>query len=237
MSWAAVAGAAIGVVGGAMNSSDGSTQTVKNEIDPRIGQYLYGASGSGGLLNQVNNLTQQQYGQGGLNPMQTAGLEMQRQVLTDPQYTKGYGEMRSLGSGLLNQGVAGNPFTGGRMAMPQMQQPQMPPMQQAPNQQAGGAGGLVTQGPHSLSLGNINANTVTGPGMNAPIQTSNLGMSPVSAAFQPITQQNGAAPQASLTQDDIRAWMGQQRAQIDARIAEQNPPRNEFMEDLRGGGY
>src|SRR5665648_26717 len=68
----------------------------------------------GGLLGDVNNLSKQQLGQGGLNPMQSAGLEMQRQTLIDPRYSQGYEQMRSMGSGLMGAGVAGNPFTSGQ---------------------------------------------------------------------------------------------------------------------------
>ena len=116
MSWAAVAGATIGVVGGALGSKDQGQQTVKQEIDPRIAQYLYGLNGSGGLLGSVEDLRGQQAQQGGLNGLQTAGLEMQRQALMDPRFTQGYDQMRNLGAGLLSQGVAGNPFSRGLMA-------------------------------------------------------------------------------------------------------------------------
>lgn len=137
MSWVAVGGLAVGAVGGALSGGKGgagsASTTSQNTIDPRIASYLYGGSGGGGLLNNVNSLYSQQFGQGGLNPMQNAGLEMQRQAFMDPRYTQGYGQMRNLGGNLLNQGVAGNPFTGGGMAFgnPSMSQ-------------AGGAGGLVS---------------------------------------------------------------------------------------------
>lgn len=122
MSWASVAGAAIGVVGGAMTKGSSSSSS-QNQIDPSLQPYLYGP---GGLIGNVNNLYQQQNAQGGLNPLQTAGLEMQRQTLMNPAYTQGFDQMRSLGSSLLGGGVAGNPF--GNTMGPQ--QTTMPPMPQ-----------------------------------------------------------------------------------------------------------
>jgi len=145
MSWAAVAGAAVGVVGGALNNKSGSTQTVQNSIDPRIAQYLYGINGNGGLLGDVSALGHAQLAQGGLNPMQIAGLEAQRQALVDPRYLSGFEQMRHLGGGLLGHGVAGNPFTGAQQAQgmlpaPQQQAPvQQPPVQQPPASFSGAA--------------------------------------------------------------------------------------------------
>jgi len=161
MSWAAVAGAAIGVVGGAMNGSNSSSQTTQQTIDPRIANLLYG-SGSGGLLGGVNNLYQQQASQGGLNPLQISGLEMQRQALMDPRYTQGFDQMRNLGSGLLGQGVAGNPFTGGLMAMGNVSPP--PKMTTLPVPQ----GGLM-----SAAMQPIQAQQIAppAPAVSAPAST------------------------------------------------------------------
>jgi hypothetical protein len=99
------------LVGGLLGSqSSGQTQTQQQTLDPRIQSLLYG---DGGLLTDVNNLRKQQLAQGGLNPNQTAGLEMQRQSLLSPQYTQGLDQMRNVGSQLLGAGVAGNPFANG----------------------------------------------------------------------------------------------------------------------------
>lgn len=107
------------LIGGLLGGSDsGSSQSQKKELDPRIAKYVYGANGDGGLLADANNLYRQQFAQGGLNPMQTGGLEMQRQTLMSPQFTQGYDAMRSLGMGLMSGGVAGNPFTGGSTSKP-----------------------------------------------------------------------------------------------------------------------
>lgn len=137
MTWFAVGTAAIGAIGGAMSDKGGGT-TVQNQLDPRIAKLLYGESGAGGLLNNVNNLYTQQAGQGGLNPMQNAGLEMQRQTLTDPRFTQGFDAMRSAGMGLLGAPVAGNPFTQ-QQGAPQFGNPQQA-IQQQPMQ--GGPLGL-----------------------------------------------------------------------------------------------
>lgn len=195
MSWAAVAGAAVGVVGSSLQSGGSGSQggqTTQNTLDPRIAPYLYGQSGQGGLLGNVNNLYAQQSGQGGLNPMQNAGLEMQRQTLMDPAFTQGYGQMRNLGAGLLSHGVAGNPFTGGQGSfggMPSFGSFAPPSFGNSPAPgmaQAGGNGGLISP---------ASANIAASPG--------NLGFS---AASQPI-QQATAPPPAPLSQDDLRALL------------------------------
>lgn len=112
MAWTAVAGAAVGGLLGGGGSSSSSTS---NKIDDRLSPYVYGKDGKGGLLADVMGQYQQQFAQGGMNPMMRAGLESQRQVLASPQYTQGYDAMRSMGLGLMGGGVAQNPFTSGGM--------------------------------------------------------------------------------------------------------------------------
>lgn len=112
MTWGAVAGAAVGVVGGMMKD-DGGQQTQKQELDPRMQAILYGNGSSPGMLTDIDALRKQQMAQGGLNDMQRAGMEMQRQTLMSPQYTHGFDQMRSMGSQLMGGGVAGNPFANG----------------------------------------------------------------------------------------------------------------------------
>lgn len=152
MSMAVIAGAitpglvgsmAAPLIGGLLGGSEGAkgqTATTQQTLDPRIAKYLYGANGEGGLMGNTNDLYQKQLAAGGLNPMQNAGLEMQRQAYTDPRYSQSYSNMRDVGMGLMNGGAAGNPFNqGGRMgpaqnlgfAAPQTQQ--QAPMQ-APQQ-------------------------------------------------------------------------------------------------------
>lgn len=138
------------VIGGLMGGSDGAnsaSQSTQNQLDPNLMPYLYG---SGGLLGGVNSLYQQQMGQGGMNPMQTAGLEMQRQTLMNPAYTQGFDQMRSVGEGLMGGGVAGNPFS---------QQPQMP-QQPMP--------GRVGFGPDPTRMNSLGFNPMSAA--NQPIQ-------------------------------------------------------------------
>ena len=116
MAFAAVAGAVAGpLIGGLLGGkSSGAQQSQKQELDPRIQAMLYGNGGEDrGLLNDVNDLRKKQLAQGGLNPMQRAGMEMQRQNYMSPQYTQGYDQMRNMGSQLMGAGVAGNPFANG----------------------------------------------------------------------------------------------------------------------------
>ena len=101
------------VIGGLMGGSGGSSQTQKQELDPRIQGLLFGDYKEGGLLGDINSLYKNQLATGGLNPWQQAGLEAQRQVLTHPSYTQGFDSMRSLGMGLMGGGMAANPFTSG----------------------------------------------------------------------------------------------------------------------------
>lgn len=103
------------VLGGLLGGSGADNKQTSNQIDPRLAKYIYGENGNAGLLGDVQKLYQQQMGQGGLNDMQRAGLESQRQVLTSPQFSQGYDAMRSMGLGLMGAGVAQNPFASGRM--------------------------------------------------------------------------------------------------------------------------
>lgn len=117
MAWGAVAGAAVGVVGNSLLSdSGGNTSTQKQEMNPNVAKYVYGSDGNGGLLADAQGIYKKQFAQGGLNPVQLAGLEMQRQYLMSPQYQQGYADMQSAGRSLMGGGVAGNPFTNGSIA-------------------------------------------------------------------------------------------------------------------------
>lgn len=107
--------AASSVAGGLLGSEGSSSSQTSNKIDDRLAPYVYGKDGKGGLLADVMGQYQQQFAQGGLNPMMRAGIESQRQVLASPQYTQGYDAMRSMGLGLMGGGVAQNPFTSGGM--------------------------------------------------------------------------------------------------------------------------
>lgn len=137
------------VVGGLLGGGGSDSERTSNKIDDRLAPYVYGKDGKGGLLADVNSLYRQQAAQGGLNGLQRAGLESQRQALASPQYTQGYEAMRSLGLGLMGGGVAQNPFTSGGMsggtqgADPGVVRPttgtQYTPFTYSPNEALGGA--------------------------------------------------------------------------------------------------
>lgn len=110
---AALVGSVAAPLVGGLLGSQGSSSSSTSKIDDRLAPYVYGKDGKGGLLGDVMGQYQQQFAQGGLNPMMRAGLESQRQVLMSPQYTQGYDAMRSMGLGLMGGGVAQNPFTSG----------------------------------------------------------------------------------------------------------------------------
>lgn len=109
-------GAGAGLVGGALSSKKGASATQQAQIDPNLQPLLYGAEGTTGegLLNRGASLFNSQADQGGLNNYQRAGLEAQRQVLSNSGYTSGYEQQRQLGMGLLGGGVAANPFSTGQ---------------------------------------------------------------------------------------------------------------------------
>lgn len=110
------------VLGGLLGGGGSEQSQTSNQIDPRLGKYVYGENGTGGLLSDVQKLYQQQLSQGGLNALQRSGLESQRQTLMSPQYTQGYDAMRSMGLGLMGGGVAQNPFTNASANMPSSNQ-------------------------------------------------------------------------------------------------------------------
>jgi hypothetical protein len=128
----------LGAVLGSTGKLSSATQTSQNTLDPRIAQYLYGANGSSGLLGNVGQLYNQQMATGGLNPLQQQGMAAQQQVLNDPGYQAGFNQMRSAGQGLLNQPIAGNPFTSGQASLMQR-----PPMQQQPRMTIQPVNGLL----------------------------------------------------------------------------------------------
>jgi hypothetical protein len=118
MSWGAVAGAAIGVVGGAMSKKkDGGSQTTTNEIDPRFAPYIYGSEDgkNKGLLSDAFDWYDKN--KSGMNDQMRQGLNTQWSVLNDPKTMGGYQQMSSLGSGLMGAPVVGNPFADGRTSL------------------------------------------------------------------------------------------------------------------------
>jgi hypothetical protein len=172
-------GMGAGALAGGSSGSNSATTTQQNQLDPRMADFLYGG---GGLLNGVRNLYQQQIGQGGLNPMQTAGLELQRRTLMNPAYTQGFDQMRNVGAGLMGGGVAGNPF-GNTMGQPQQQMP------------ADGRAMIPTAPGRANSLGFL------GDAIRNTYQPTD----PLAAAYQPIQQGQAPmqAPVSSPLVDDM----------------------------------
>lgn len=170
--------AASSVAGGLLGSEGSSSQS--NQIDPRLAKYVYGENGKGGLLGDVMSQYQQQYAQGGLNDLQRAGLESQRQVYASPQYTQGYDAMRSMGMGLMGAGVAQNPFSsGGATGVP--------------------SGGLV-QRPASV----VRPNTNTQYTPYTPTQTPSL--QAMNTPIQSVAQYQATnAPAPAPSQNDLDA--------------------------------
>lgn len=129
MTWGAIGGAAVSMVGGALLGGEGSSQTQSTQqtLDPRMEDAIYG---TGGLLSGARDW----YGQNktGLNEQMLTGMNNQWNQLGASQ--QGFNQMQSAGMGLMGQGVAGNPFANGYsggtnfgnaglMANPQQYQP------------------------------------------------------------------------------------------------------------------
>lgn len=154
-----VLGAGLGAIGGL--SSGGNTKTTSQTMDPRLAQYLFGQDGNSGLMADAASVYKQQMAQGGLNPMQTQGLNMRAQYLNSPQYKQTFDQMQQVGTGLLSAPMAGNPFTQGKQGAapvassysynpnqqtiqpirPQTEQPQIQPAQAQAMAQAQGQAG------------------------------------------------------------------------------------------------
>lgn len=116
------------LIGGLLGSGGSeSRQSQQQQLDPRMQSLLYGDYTGGGILGDVNKLYKKQSANGGLNPLQTAGIEGQRQYLTNPNYNQGNNAMMNMGMSLLGGGVAGNPFTNGAMQGNRLAQPTQAP--------------------------------------------------------------------------------------------------------------
>lgn len=170
------------VVGGLLGGGGSESSQTSNKIDDRLAPYVYGKDGKGGLLADVMGQYQQQFAQGGLNPMMRAGLESQRQVLASPQYTQGYDAMRSMGLGLMGGGVAQNPFTSG-----------------------GSVGGGATQNPSVVRPTTNTQYQPFQPQQTESLQAMNTPIESVAQyqAANPAT----AAPATSAIDDAIDAYM------------------------------
>lgn len=189
----AIAGPIIGSVVGGLLGGDEQTQTQERKMDPRMDKYVYGANGDGGLLGTAYSLMQKQMKTGGLNPLQQAGMEMQRQFLMSPQYQQGYGNMMSLGQSLMGAGVAGNPFMQG-MGMTRARGSNMPmldytggarPNLQYPSQQwAPEMNPVAMQAMQPMSFAPVEMDS-------SPLQTSD---SDIQAIVEKYLRENGLLP-------------------------------------------
>jgi hypothetical protein len=98
---------AAGALGGAQPQG-GGTASQTSQIDPRMAEALYGG---GGFLPAVQDWFGRN--QSGTNPMIQAGQQMQLGLLQDPRIMQQLEQMRTQSMGLLDRGVARNPFLGG----------------------------------------------------------------------------------------------------------------------------
>jgi hypothetical protein len=83
-------GSGIGAgIGGLLGYLDAKSQpdslTIKNEIDPRLAQYAYGANGTGGIAGAASNLMNQQLN--GPNPLSDAGKQISGMANTLPNWS------------------------------------------------------------------------------------------------------------------------------------------------------
>lgn len=77
-----------GLLGAGLGYADAKSQpdslTIKNEIDPRLANYAYGANGTGGIAGAANNLMNQQLS--GTNPLSEAGKQISGMANTMPNW-------------------------------------------------------------------------------------------------------------------------------------------------------
>lgn len=110
-----------GAIAGGLGGSTTNTATQQSKTDPRIDQYLYGTG-----FGDPNSVLGAAYNQfkanpSGINPTMQQGLDLQRAALTDPAYSQGYQQMRSIGQGLLGSVGQSSPAVqaGGGLLTPQ----------------------------------------------------------------------------------------------------------------------
>jgi hypothetical protein len=105
------AGGLLGGLAGAQGGDD-KTQTNERRLDPRLDAAIFGGNGQDGLLSRV-------LGFANANPtgqnatMQQASAQ-QKALLNDPRVWGGLSNIYNQSQGLLNQGVAPNPFANWR---------------------------------------------------------------------------------------------------------------------------
>jgi hypothetical protein len=87
-----------GLLGAGLGYLDAKSQpdslTIKNEIDPRLAQYAYGANGTGGIAGAASNLMNQQLN--GPNPLADAGKQISGMANTLPGYNEAVANNKGL---------------------------------------------------------------------------------------------------------------------------------------------
>lgn len=101
-------GLATTALGGLLGSKGEQAEGTKTtKLDPRLDALVYG---DGGVLTQANKYMKQQLASDGINDLQRLGMQRTQDWLTSPAYSQGFQRMQNLGMGLLDRGIAPNPF-------------------------------------------------------------------------------------------------------------------------------
>lgn len=126
------------------NKSKTETTKQENKLDPRMDAALYGS-----LLPRAQELL----GQPAINSRMRQGMDASYNYLNSPLYSSIFNSLLGQGMGIMNQGVAGNPYTMARSnhvrkgIMPQSMQfsPNYAPQQGQPTQTALQVPNLINQ--------------------------------------------------------------------------------------------
>jgi hypothetical protein len=124
------------------NKSKTETTKQENKLDPRMDAAIYGS-----LLPRAQTLL----GQDPINARMRQGMDASYNYLNSPLYSSIFNSLLGQGMNIMNQGVAGNPYTMARSnnvrkgVMPQMFQPNYAPQQSQPQQTALQVPNLINQ--------------------------------------------------------------------------------------------
>jgi hypothetical protein len=125
------------------NKSKTETTKQENKLDPRM---------EGAIFNQLLPRAQTLLGQDPINARMRQGMDASYNYLNSPLYSSIFNSLLGQGMNIMNQGVAGNPYTMARSnhvrkgVMPQMFQPNYAPQQAQPQQTALQVPVLLNQG-------------------------------------------------------------------------------------------
>lgn len=86
--------------------TDTTTQESKNKLDPRMDALLYGDGTNQGLTQRAQTLANQP----AINDRMRQGLDSQANYLQSPLYQAIFNKMLGAGSGMMDRGVAANPY-------------------------------------------------------------------------------------------------------------------------------